>query len=349
MPVYLTRDGRYWKAKDAEELADLLAKDEAATAARDAYIGALRQAAPQARAPAAAPAAPAPAFANAGEWLAARLQDKAIRRAPSFDDAVKAILATFTVFTGLALNHFLTSLTNVDDFSQWNWWGAVALISLLLRYIIGSAIHLNRVYGGDAPRSHSVVLLFKDFLFLVLFGMIAVYIMEATSLYDFIRRAMLFVAAGFAWSVIDYFLRRFWRFWESRSEGDTTRAQLIDLMAAIAFAGLISWAIDGAKAGGADQLLWRSIFVVATGMIFAGANKYYNSATVTAQEWPAPFWRIWVWLDGCQFLASWTVLWWAISCPAAGLAPIIVLSLLYAVFLLADIAALIKSGQRGLT
>ena len=65
------------------------------------------------------------------------------------------------------------------------------------RYIIGSAIHLNYVYGGDAPRSNSVLMLFKDLMFLVLFGMVAFYIIDAQDVAHFVRRAMLFVLAGF--------------------------------------------------------------------------------------------------------------------------------------------------------
>ena len=81
--------------------------------------------------------------------------------------------------------------------------------------LIGSAIHLNHVYvapkGKTEPRSFSVLLLFKDVIFLVVFGVIAVFISKAESADLFVDRAGWFLLSGLAWSVLDVALRSFWR------------------------------------------------------------------------------------------------------------------------------------------
>jgi len=74
---------------------------------------------------------------------------------------------------------FWNTLYESDQF-----WGLIALLSLLLRYIIGSAIHLNHVYvkridRPDDPVSQSFFLLFKDLMFLVAFGIIVLSITNA--------------------------------------------------------------------------------------------------------------------------------------------------------------------------
>ena len=148
-------------------------------------------------------------------------------------------------------------------------------MALLLRYIIGSAIHLNHTYGGKPPRSLSVFLLFKDLMFLVLFGMLALYIMEAVTLEDFIRRVMLFVGAGFAWSIIDYFFRRFWSFDKRLAQGDTRMSQIIDLVV-VSF--LLGSAAGYSIGVGAKILIffWRAALVVIVGIVFAIINHLYT-------------------------------------------------------------------------
>jgi hypothetical protein len=129
--------------------------------------------------------------------------------APDFENVVKVVLSTFAVFVGFTINEYLKKIT-IGDFAHWQFWSFIALAALLLRYIIGSSVHLNFVYVQKIPaanptrsRSRSVVLLFKDLCFLVIFGMIAVNITKANTLDDFVNRTLLFVLAGLAWSILD--------------------------------------------------------------------------------------------------------------------------------------------------
>lgn len=128
-----------------------------------------------------------------------------------------------------------------------------------------------------------IILLFKDLLFLVAFGVIAMAISNDTAPADgtdftpFMRDAMLFLGAGFAWSIID------------------TIARLI-----------------------AAQLCSKP-----------------NS------EGPTFFWVIWSVLDAAQFLLTWGIL-------AAGwgaLASMVLLAILYALFLVLDVAAVLRAAQ----
>jgi hypothetical protein len=144
--------------------------------------------------------------------------------APEFENTVKVVLSTFAVFVGFTITEYLRKIS--IDFGHWSLWAFIALAALLLRYIIGSAVHLNYVYvqkvpvtvdgrRWERPRSQSALLLFKDLCFLVIFGMIAVYITKAANLDDFVFRTLCFVAAGFAWSIVDALVRwalaRYWR------------------------------------------------------------------------------------------------------------------------------------------
>lgn len=129
--------------------------------------------------------------------------------APDFENVVKVVLSTFAVFVGFTINEYLRKIT-IGDFAHWQFWSFIALAALLLRYIIGSSVHLNYVYVQKIPavvpprsRSRSVFMLFKDLCFLVIFGMIAVNITKANTLDDFVDRTLLFVLAGLAWSLLD--------------------------------------------------------------------------------------------------------------------------------------------------
>jgi len=176
--------------------------------------------------------------------------------APDFEQIVKVVLATFAVFTGFVLSGYIKEklvLPELTDWSSWlSWfgewrlWAFFALMALLLRYIIGSAIHLNFMYvpvkrENQPPqaRSQSVVFLFKDLVFLVIFGLIAMSVSAAVepvssasttivasapkssaNIDAFMQRAMLFVGAGFAWSLFDAGLRGLWGLkWENEKPG----------------------------------------------------------------------------------------------------------------------------------
>jgi hypothetical protein len=140
---------------------------------------------------------------------------------PDFENVVKVVISTFAVFVGFTITEYLKK-PDVEDFGKWRFWAFIALASLLLRYIIGSSVHLNHVYVKQIdlpcekkrPRSRSALMLFKDICFLVVFGMIAAHITKAANLDDFVSGTMWFVLAGFAWSFIDGAIRGLWSKWD---------------------------------------------------------------------------------------------------------------------------------------
>jgi hypothetical protein len=147
------------------------------------------------------------------------------RMPPDFEQVVKTVLATFAVFTGLTISNYVKdTIFTVDHLraysgwqdwaGDWQCWAFAALVCLLLRYLIGSAIHLNHVYvtpkGKDEPRSFSVLLLFKDVIFLVIFGVIAVFISKADNADLFVNRAGWFLFSGLTWSILDVLIRASW-------------------------------------------------------------------------------------------------------------------------------------------
>jgi len=165
---------------------------------------------------------------------------------PYFEKIVTVVLATFTVFTGFTINKAIVSvgdhikLPDVKDGSFFGplcrmavsvsstieFWALVALLALLLRYVMGSAIHLNDTYVkrlGNPPQptlSKSTLLLFKDLGFLVIFGIVVLMIAKPLTPpappvtppaeFDFpafVFGCELFLFFGFLWSVVDLIWR----------------------------------------------------------------------------------------------------------------------------------------------
>jgi hypothetical protein len=286
---------------------------------------------------------------TAANWLADLIKIGRIRKAPNFDAAVNVILATFAVFTGLTLTTFLAPPTtppiDIGNFCDWHWWGIFALVALLLRYVIGSAIHLNHVYAGEQPRSISVLLLFKDLMFLVFFGILAFYIIEAPDAANFVRRAMLFVLAGFAWSIVDYYARRVWCVCIKNDRGDRLQLRFIDGLFFVVFAALVLWTLNPFHGRDIDGFLTQSVIVVLVGILFCFVNFSLTPENMPEREWPAPFWRLWTCLDGGQFLATALLVCAVPSAPDKGLSLIRLLAILYIGFLLADMFAMIRAVQ----
>jgi hypothetical protein len=132
---------------------------------------------------------------------------------PEFENVVKVVISTFAVFVGFTINTYLNK-PEVEDWRHWRFYAFIALTTLLLRYIIGSSVHLNHVYvqktdvgGVMRQRSRSAALLFKDICFLVIFGFIAVHTSKAASFDDFVTGTLWFVFAGFVWSLLDAVVR----------------------------------------------------------------------------------------------------------------------------------------------
>jgi hypothetical protein len=145
---------------------------------------------------------------------------------PDFKQIVEKSLALFGVFTGVAFSFYVKDFlfgTNLKDgFKDFPALGriliAVSVISLLLRYIIGSAVHLNATYVAKVTttiqeiegrqvlvedgelRSDSLGWLFFDIIMLVGFGILAVLITDSNGFEDFLLHSLYFILAGLVWS-----------------------------------------------------------------------------------------------------------------------------------------------------
>jgi hypothetical protein len=150
-------------------------------------------------------------------------------KAPDFDASLNALIATFAVLVGVSITDFFDRTKAPIDGKLF---GPlfVMFIALLLRYIVGSAIHLKYTYGNPEqadgthgpPRSRSVPLFFKDAAFLVLFGALAVTMTHswerrvidpnvAFGIVPFLQHCEWFLWAGLVWSLTDPILR--WFYW----------------------------------------------------------------------------------------------------------------------------------------
>jgi hypothetical protein len=155
---------------------------------------------------------------------------------PDFKQIVEKSLALFGVFTGVSLSFYVKSFlfeTTPSGFEKFPFWSrvliAVAAISLLLRYIVGSAVHLNVTYVAKVttrierkddeddkwifveekkdPKSNSLGWLFFDTVMLVSFGLFAVMITYSLDFEQFLHSAVYFILVGLFWSVVAYIWR----------------------------------------------------------------------------------------------------------------------------------------------
>lgn len=162
---------------------------------------------------------------------------------PNFDASVSALNAAFAVLVGLSITDFLDP-TKTKIPGKFYWWMFVILISLLLRFIVGSAIHLKYMYGArlDAagkpkgPRSRAVLLFFKDGAFLVWSGALAVGITHSSTswspgqqfdLHPFIMHAELFLGAALLWSIVDWLARLLYSSFGAKDEWPESRPWLV--------------------------------------------------------------------------------------------------------------------------
>jgi hypothetical protein len=153
---------------------------------------------------------------------------------PDFKQIVEKSLTLFGVFTGVTLSFYIKDFLFAVDpphgFREFPTWSrvliAVAVIALLLRYIIGSAVHLNSTYvakvvttirqtsldgmpvrmfavdEAKSMKSERLGWLFFDMLMLIAFGMFAVSITYAFDFDDIIWRSIWFILVGLGWSGI---------------------------------------------------------------------------------------------------------------------------------------------------
>jgi hypothetical protein len=154
---------------------------------------------------------------------------------PDFKQIVEKSLALFGVFTGVTLSFYIKDFLfahNIPDgFAGFSACSrafiTIAVIALLLRYIVGSAVHLNATYvaktvtkvirkvEGEADllelvetrdtAQKSLSLLFFDIVVLVIFGVVAVSIIYSANFSEFMWRSLLFIGLGFGWGLIALF------------------------------------------------------------------------------------------------------------------------------------------------
>jgi hypothetical protein len=134
---------------------------------------------------------------------------------------IEVVLATFGALAGFALVRFITTAPpNVPNPLQSQpdelTWLFFALAALLLRYMLGSAVHLYRTYVPlrDAPSTTpvlpdwwTIIFFFKDLFFLVLFGLLAIKITQSIDVPEFINRSAIFILWGLIWGLIDFGVR----------------------------------------------------------------------------------------------------------------------------------------------
>jgi hypothetical protein len=200
----------------------------------------------------------------------------------AFEDTVRTILTTFGVFTGFAIK---SAIDGINFPASPSWWAflntlddfhlfvCIATVALLLRFIIGSAVHLNLCYVVE-PRSKKPVMLFKDLAFLVVFGLCAVYMIKAGDVPTFAKRASLFILVGLIWSALDLLVRA-----RQTEAGEKTLFSWywigIDVVQ-LGLIWLVLWAMHDAW--------WQSVFL-ATGFALA---LYGDMWIVLAAKKPAP-------------------------------------------------------------
>jgi hypothetical protein len=149
---------------------------------------------------------------------------------PDFKQIVEKSLALFGVFTGVTLSFYIKDFLFGDNilagfrgFSKLDrTLISASVISLLLRYIVGSAVHLNATYVAKVttrivnnvlveekqPKLENLRWLFFDLLILVIFGLLAVYIIYSPDLEEFLWRSAVFILVGLLWSVVALAVRR---------------------------------------------------------------------------------------------------------------------------------------------
>lgn len=186
---------------------------------------------------------------------------------PDLTQAVTAVIQTFAAFVGISLTDFFDEAKNKLG-EEVRLWAFIALVALLLRYIIGSAVHLNRAYGArkgqEQPLQPSIRLFIKDLLFLVAFGYVAIQITHSHTLMHFMRWSGWFIGLGLLWSVSD---RGFRWLWLPGVAGDPRLNRLACIWAAI---DAIQLVVTGLFAHYSGKGMWTAaLFAVVYIIVFA--------------------------------------------------------------------------------
>jgi hypothetical protein len=136
-----------------------------------------------------------------------------------FSQSVNVILVTFGALVAVSLSDFFDDTKNKLP-EEVRFWAIIALLALLLRFIVGSAVHLNRTYNPNARKEHyrdspSIQRFLKDLIFLIAFGIVAIHITHSGAFAHFAQQSALFVAISLLWSLIDAALH-----WRGRLSGE---------------------------------------------------------------------------------------------------------------------------------
>jgi hypothetical protein len=137
-----------------------------------------------------------------------------------FNIPIIAVLQAFSVVVGAALTRFFADPRVVDaqKFNDWEnhrhlirelfYWSVLTiLITLAIRFLVGSGVHLRMTYNREILDSlHRTVFRFlKDLFFLFAFGAFLVRGVLANKVRSFARWLTLFSCTGCFWSVVEYF------------------------------------------------------------------------------------------------------------------------------------------------
>lgn len=180
-----------------------------------------------------------------------------------FAGPIFAVLMAFSVVVGVALERFLKDhlVVSQQKFEGWRhelcYWSALAvLISVSIRFLVGSEVHLHMVYTA-APTAEILRRFLKDLFFLFVFGSFLVRVALAVSLRQFVFWLMLFSGASFIWSLIEVMyspepLAWPWFFMDG--------SQLV--------ATFVCWCLAPPKEGTGRSLVTMVILVIVFGVLF---------------------------------------------------------------------------------
>src|SRR5712692_4380609 len=125
-----------------------------------------------------------------------------------FTQSVDVILVTFSVLVGVSFTDFFDETKNKlpEDAVTLAF---AALVALLLRYIIGSAVHLKHAYRPAPSYEHSssILLFLKDIFFLLIFGYLAIRISHSEHIHQFWKMSAIFIFVSLVWSLGDPLIR----------------------------------------------------------------------------------------------------------------------------------------------
>ena len=135
-----------------------------------------------------------------------------------YDIPIVAVLQAFSVVVGAALTRFFADPRVVDaqKFNDWEkhrdfirelfYWSVLTiLITLAIRFLVGSGVHLRMIYKDIQEFSlHTVLRFLKDLFFLFVFGAFLVRAVLSNEVRSFARWLALFSGTGCFWSGFEY-------------------------------------------------------------------------------------------------------------------------------------------------